>query len=390
MRYHAGMVAPAQRAEHERWLLELTGIPTAAGHEERVIEWVKAWLAERADLSLRRDTAGNMIIRRRGRAAGRPVYLTAHLDHPAFVVRRVSGDREVELEFRGGVNDPYFEGKTLEIFTADGRSPPPRATIVSLDSAAKPYKRVTARLASPVRSIGPGDVARWVFRGRGSRPAIVDGRLHTPACDDLAGVAAALGALDVLRAGPGTPPVGVLLTRAEEVGFVGAIAACREGSVPADARLICLENSRSFPESPIGAGPILRVGDRMSVFSPELTNRLGLLLSEHQKRFPEFRAQRRLMPGGVCEATTFCAYGYEATCACLPLGNYHNMVDIDGVASGKRPARVGPEFISVADFHGLVELLVHFVSELDSARVESIRDRMESRLREHAAVLRGN
>ena len=63
------------------------------------------------------------------------------------------------------------------------------------------------------------------------------------------------------------------------------------------------------------------------------------------------------MPGGTCEASTFSAYGYESTCLCLPMGNYHNMVDIDGVLAGARPARVGSEYISVEDFHGLVELL---------------------------------
>ena len=59
--------------------------------------------------------------------------------------------------------------------------------------------------------------------------------------------------------------VGALFTRAEEVGFIGTLAACADASVPAGTRLLCLENSRSFPESPIGNGPILRVGDRLAV-----------------------------------------------------------------------------------------------------------------------------
>jgi endoglucanase len=93
------------------------------------------------------------------------------------------------------------------------------------------------------------------------------------------------------------------------------------------------------------------------------------------------------MPGGTCEATAFCAYGHEATCLCLPLGNYHNMVDIDGVKAGRRPARVGPEYISVADYHGLVELLVHLVSAIDVGQVPDIKKGMETRLRNNGAVL---
>ena len=158
--------------------------------------------------------------------------------------------------------------------------------------------------------------------------------------------------------------------------------------MPRSARLICLENSRSFPESPIDGGPILRVGDKLSVFSPGLTNRLSLLLGDYERDNPRFKAQRKLMPGGTCEASTFAAYGYEATCMCLPLGNYHNMVDIDGVLGGKRPARVGPEQISMADYHGLIELLVHFTTKLDVASRERIRERMDDRYRRFGELLR--
>ena len=375
---------------HRRWLLELTAIPTAAGREQRVIEWVRRWVRRRRRLSVRRDAAGNLIIRRRGRRAGRPIFLTAHLDHPAFVVRRLIDERTIELEFRGGVQDPYFKGASIEIPDADG-SPrpqrPSRVTITRLVPAARPFKRVIGRLEGRGRKPRPGDVGRWALRGRGARPTITNGRLYAPACDDLAGVAAALSALDVLGHRRGGAHVGVLLTRAEEVGFVGAAAACKHRSVPRSARLVCLETSRSYADSPIGAGPILRVGDRLSVFSPQLTNRLSLLLAEYCKRRPRFKAQRKLMPGGVCEASTFSAYGYEASCVCLPLGNYHNMVDIDGVAAGKRPARVGPEHISLEDYHGMIELLVYFVTQLDSARESPIVDRMDARLRAHGRLL---
>ncbi len=158
--------------------------------------------------------------------------------------------------------------------------------------------------------------------------------------------------------------------------------------MPKRARLICLENSRSFPESPIDAGPILRVGDKLSVFSPALTNQLSLLLADYQRANPRFQAQRKLMPGGTCEASTFAAYGYEATCVCLPLGNYHNMVDIDGVLAGKRPARVGPEQISMADYHGLVELLVHFTTRLDATPGDRTGDMMEQFYKRYGELLR--
>jgi endoglucanase len=291
----------------------------------------------------------------------------------------------IELEFRGGVNDPYFESAPIEIIDSGDRAH--EAVITKLDSAAKPFKRVAARLVrSSADAIGPGDIARWVF-GR-PMPFAEGGNIYTHACDDLAAVAAALATLDSLRGRRDTDHVGVLLTRAEEIGFIGAIAACKHKAVPKSARLICLENSRSFAESPIGAGPIVRVGDKMSVFEPNLTNQISLLMMEHQKANPAFRFQRKLMPGGTCEATTFSTFGYQSTCICLPLGNYHNMTEIDEVNNGKRPAKVGPEFISLADFHGMIELLIITATQLDSAKLPSLKDRMNTLYREHAAVLR--
>ena len=357
-----------RRRRHERWLEELTAIPTAAGREDRVIRRVTTWVRERPDLALRSDRAGNLLITRSGPRTGRPIFVTAHLDHPAFVVRRVLDPRTLELEFRGGVQDAYFEEARIEVF--DGDDAAHRATILALDAKAKPFKRVTARLTRPVSTIGTGDVGRWALAGK--IPRIEKGILHTHACDDLAAVAAALATLDVLRGRRGASNVGVLLTRAEEVGFIGTLRVCADKSVPARSRLICLENSRSFSDSPIGGGPILRVGDKMSVFDPGLTNRIADLLAAHAGKHPGFTWQRKLMPGGTCEATAFAAHGFESTCICLPLGNYHNMTAIDAVAAGRRPARVGPEKIAVADYHGMIDMLAICVTQLDSARLPSI------------------
>jgi endoglucanase len=291
---------------------------------------------------------------------------------------------DVGLVFRGSVHEPYFADARIEIVTARQRA---TARIVSFDAKAKPFKRVTARLDEAVDGIQPGDIGRFLFEGEEEIPRIQDGLLHAYACDDLAAVAAALAAMDLLRMRAGMSHVGLLFTRAEEIGFIGALAACKARSIPKRARLICLENSRSFTESPIGEGPIVRVGDRMSVFEPSLTNDISLLVAEHQKKHPRFRFQRKLMPGGTCEATAFSTYGYRSTCLCLPLGNYHNMVDIDRVQAGLGPARVGPEFVSIADFHGLIEMLVLCAEGLESPTRPTLHARMEELLREYGHVL---
>ncbi len=63
------------------------------------------------------------------------------------------------------------------------------------------------------------------------------------------------------------------------------------------------------------------------------------------------------------------------------------MVDIDGVAAGRRQARVGPEHISVSDYHGLVEMLVVCCTQLDSANVPTIASRMERLIAQHGSIV---
>lgn len=392
------------RAQHLRWLLELTQIPGASGREFRVVEWIEAWAAARPDVALARDGAGNLTLSLRKRTHGhegrRPVYFTAHLDHPAFVVERVLAPGVVELSFRGGVMDDYFKNGRIAIHTSKdvriaavltGEAKDAGADTGS-QAAAGPFKHYLAECSlsdaasrASADSIAVGDVAAWDLP-----PAEVkDGVAHTLACDDLAAAAAALAAFDVLRErarSQAIEDVRLLFTLAEEIGFVGAIAAAkglsRDGSrgaaptMPGNARVIALENSRSFPESPINGGPIVRVGDRLSIFSPTLTDAVAKRAEEYASQFggsgaqptasqkladgPKWKWQRKLMAGGACEASVFCHCGFEATCVCLPLGNYHNMGDLANVQAGSNttPATIEREFIGVADYEGLVDLLI--------------------------------
>ena len=330
------------------------------------------------------DRFGNLLIHRRtaGRSRRPPLLFTAHMDHPAFVVTKVRDARTVEATFRGGVQDSYFVGSSVRLHH-DGA--PPRVGRVIATVSVQDLTDATLNDGSPRATIefdsdGPAalnDVVTWDI----GAARIKAGRLHAPACDDLAGVAAALAAFDAIKPKRGGTPVSVLLTRAEEVGFVGAIAACQSGLVPRRARLVCLENSKSFAESPIGGGPIVRVGDRTSTFDPDLTHRLSTIATRLAGEDRRFTFQRRLMPGGTCEATAFGAFGFTAACLCLPLGNYHNM--------NEQTRRIDAETIAVSDYLGLVRLLVAVAESIDDTRqFPSLRDRLAHRFARQRWLLR--
>lgn len=349
--------------QHQQWLLEITSLPTAAGREQRVVAWVRNWVKQRRNLQLREDRFGNLEIRLKGKKSASPVYFEAHMDHPSFVVMTVISDRELMAEFRGGVNDSYFAGAGVLLYHEN--LPAARGVIQSLESAPSldaamitdGAKFARVRFTESVQA-AVGDVLMWDT----GTPRIEDDRIFVPACDDLAGVAAALCAFDEYRQGLGkkrnSPDVRVLLTRSEEIGFIGAIAACKAKTLPKKSRVIVLENSKSFAESPIGAGPIVRVGDYTSTFDPALTYAVQTLARKLAEADKTFKFQRKLMPGGTCEASAYQAYGYTSTCLCLPLGNYHNMNDATG--------RIEAETISLSDFGGLVRLLVSVAESLDA------------------------
>jgi len=338
----------ADRSTTERWLSALTNLPTASGLEDAVISWVRAWAHRRPDLKLITDSGGNLLITQKGRKPLPAVIAVAHMDHPAFVVTSVEG-RDAAYEFRGGVRAEYFLGARVEFVTTASTV---RGAVISHDP-----KRGTGLIRTSVSGVvSPGDIARWSFPDQ----RLQAGQFAAPACDDLAGCVAALAALDRARSDPALRHFGVLLTRAEEIGFVGAIHAAKFETVPKESRLLSIEASRSSSQAPVGSGPVIRVGDASTVFDQEMTNLISWATATRG-----LAHQRKLMAGGSCEATAFGAYGYRAAGLCLPLDNYHNMGHLDEVESGSAKATPLPEVVALGDFHGLVDLLLVSTQALD-------------------------
>ena len=198
------------------------------------------------------------------------------------------------------------------------------------------------------------------------------------AVDDLAGCAAILALLEqVARDGSAADVYGVF-TRAEEGGLFGARLMAEAGTLPEETIVVSVESSAVIPGVAQGAGPVIRTGDALTTFDSGAERLLTAAVASIRRREPEFRAQRQLMSGGVCEATAFSLAGYTVTGVAFPLGNYHNATTtIPDPVGG-----VGEEYIRVSDFHGGVELLA------ESAMLQEGRDGTPSRLGEVAGDVR--
>ena len=392
--------ANTNQKTYHQWLKDLAAIPTASGREGLVASYIASWVKARRSLSMTADVHGNLTIaraksptrvaRRRGSGKAKPavtqppLYIEAHMDHPAFVVHQVVDEQTILADFRGGVNDSYFVNTPILLHTASGNAI--KGKVVAFESKpaksspiiADGVKILRIKLAKKTADAQTGDIVTWDT----GKARIAKGRLHAPACDNLASVAAALSAYDqwLNSKAKNKADLRLLFTRAEEIGFVGAIAACKAGTIPKDARIVVLENSKSYAESPIDGGPIVRVGDRTSTFDPDLTFRCANIGTDLASSDKTFKFQRKLMLGGTCEASAFQIYGYTATCLCLPLGNYHNMNDDTG--------KIAAETISTKDFDGLVKFLVAIAMKIDDPAVSpSLLAKLESIYASKKAVL---
>jgi endoglucanase len=354
-------------------LKRLCSTPTAPFAEHRVIEFVERWARRRRRLSVRGDRFGNRLIECPGSRRLPRLVMVAHGDHPGLIAGATNSDGTLHADFHGGVMPEYLPGADVQFFAS--RKPVAAKVIkVEPDERGRASK-VALRAAGAVPPGTLGMFALGEARVRGKR-------MHCRVCDDLAGVSAALATLDRLARKPSAAPVALLLTRAEEQGFIGAVAAVEHPSLLRKTDLlISLECSAEQPYARQGQGVIVRVGDRTSIFDSSLTafivERAAAIASEDGS----FRLQRALMPGGTCEATVFDAWGYTSAAVCVALGNYHNMD-----RAGKR---VAAEYIHLDDWRAMVTLLESVAREAHRFEpgMQSLRRKLVDRFERYRPLL---
>jgi len=384
---------------HHRILHDVVNLPTAPFVEQSVIQYIRNFVAKRPALRLAADRFGNLLItyspagkrEPKPRGGQRPLLFAAHMDHPGFCAMSMRDAKHVVADWRGWVMASYFDKAKIRFFSG-GRWVPgrivevvpekPKATGRRTPAGARnaahenPPKSIIARVAEPVE---PGSPGMWDLPDAHIR----DNRLYSRVCDDLTGLAGILCMLDAICRRPIPTTTYAFFTRAEEVGFAGALAAVADKTVPREAVVVAVENSKAITGVALGAGPVLRVGDRASVFTPAATAYCQVAAEDLAAKDKSFVYQRKLMDGGTCESTAYCHYGYDATGICLALGNYHNM-DADR-------GRIGPEYVDVRDFDNLVKWFIALAArpatEPFSGVQPGLDKRLDGLLKEHRPTL---
>src|SRR5215210_2814753 len=197
-------------------LHEICSLPTAPFAERRVVAYIENFAKQRR-LKLSRDRFGNLLLEVPTRSRGPRWVFTAHMDHPGFVATRMRDARTLEAAFRGWVFAEYVKGAKVRFFDGGREITGVVQSVTIGDERPVPVSAVV-KVSGPVAPGSPGMFDQGEARTKGNR-------IYSRAIDDLGGLAGALQMLDELRRKPPASPVAVLLTRAEEEGFVGAVAA---------------------------------------------------------------------------------------------------------------------------------------------------------------------
>ncbi|MEK6677663.1 MAG: M28 family peptidase [Planctomycetota bacterium] len=370
----------SSRSNRRRILREVLGLPTAPFAEHNVVDYIKRFCEKKPGVAVQEDRAGNLLVRvRRGRALSKvTLCITAHMDHPGFVADRMVGPNTLRAFWRGGVPPEYFVGSKVRFFVdRQGVRGQVRSIRTALDRGNRRVQSARIQVSSiiPKGSVGMWDLPDPVIRGT---------KIHARACDDLVGVASLLACMDALSNTPTSCDARFLFTRAEEVGFVGAIAAAKGKTIPKSCLVISVETSSRRPNAKPGEGPILRVGDKTSTFTSSATDFCRQVADDLAKHDKRFKYQRRLMDGGTCESSAFCQLGYQATGVCVALGNYHNV--------DTKRRRIAPEYIDLGDFDRLVTWFIALATtnRRYSSRNETFDIVLKNLERQHAQLLRAS
>ncbi len=309
-------------------LKKLLNQPTAPFHEYHVRAAIEQILLDVPHVELSTDAFGNLIVTyRKGKRVSKPEWvLGAHMDHPAFVK---SPGKNGDWEFIGGVP-----------------------------------KALTDAHSSLKRKAPSGEFASWNFDVN-----IEDGKVEAPACDDLVGCAIIVRVfMELSRLGIDAT-VHAAFTRAEEVGFLGAWHLGKHWPFSKDAVFLSVETSRPVNGAEMGDGPIVRVGDKLSIFDNQLT---GMLMRTSLEQ--GIRVQRCLLDAGACEASALQACGIRSAGVSVPLGNYHNIGEDDNISA---------EYVMLEDVIAMQKFLIALVAtEHDGLGERTIEERVTLRMKE--------
>ena len=295
-----------------RILQEVCSTPTAPFAEQyvvRVRREVRSRSRSSCYLAIPPAICSSML---RSKNKGPRWVFAAHMDHPGFVARRMIDAETLEADFRGWVRSITFKGEQVRFFgerrdRRNGqRSDGPGFT---LGEDRKVPRTVRLRVRKPVAPGSPGMLDQGEGRVKGRQVLLAACATTSPAPPPRCTMLDQL--VDKARR---RRPSAVLLTRAEEEGFIGAIAAVARAETAAQNPTASSPSKppRSSPTPRRARAPSSASATRPASSTPPSPTSSPSKPKQLAKKDKTFKYQRALMPGGTCEATVYDVYGFTA------------------------------------------------------------------------------
>lgn len=351
---------------NRKFLNELLAIPTAPYREGLVMQKLSEFLKAH-DVPHFADRFGNTVVgaanegeykRKLSVTDSEPLRVfIAHTDHPGFHGTGWDKKGRLLVKWLGGSPGKHLNG--CPVWVADEKSGYLDEGKLAEVKVHKSGLWMETGKVVGLKQIGKDRDPKSLFGAfRFRKPVWSKGPvIYTKAADDLVGSFSIVSVAATLYATPNHPAarhfLGVL-TRAEEVGFIGCLAHFSLGWLKNSKRPVLgvsLETSRTLPGALVGKGPVVRLGDRASIFD---SRSLEVLTRLAAKRLPKGH-QRRVMDGGTCEGTVVTAYGFPCVALSIPLGNYHNQ-NFEGGPEARGKLGPAPEFVHWKDIEGMANL----------------------------------
>lgn len=259
--------------EFDHDLLEsLCAIPAVAGHEDRMIRFVRERY-QRLTPHVDVDGIGNVIARLEGKAEAPRIMLFAHMDQVGLCVKRITPEGFLNIDRIGGVNRKVLVGREVLVHTEHGRALPgctgvmahhltPDANRFNVPDLPDLYVDVGATTREEVVSLGirVGDSITFdsSYRQMGAS------RVRAQALDDRIGMYIVLKVAEEIAAQEHPNTVFVVATVQEEFNVRGSepaaravrpdAAFCVDITIPADTPDIVGANDVA-----LGGGPTMRL-----------------------------------------------------------------------------------------------------------------------------------
>jgi endoglucanase len=293
---------------------DFLAIPTAPFREHQIRAYIKDF-CEKRNCTTNTDKYGNLSVFYKDNSAPQLSFVV-HMDHPGFIASEQTIENTCSAYFYGVWSPEEFSAAPILFFP--DHLPPVHATATKWEKDFKARAWKATLTTSGI--INKGDIGMWDF------PPFKIGTkfLHSRNCDDSIGCILLLMLIDHCNQNNICTPFSVLFTCAEEAGLYGTKFICQQKSINYENVIISIETSKELPIAKIHDGVIIRVGDAHSIFTPSVTDTIITVAKSLKANNPEFSFQRKLMDGGVCEASIFSQFDYKTGALSIPLGNYHN------------------------------------------------------------------